>query len=117
MGMIIHNNQNRKAVHHHQVQGKPSWPVRIQNLTSEIYDIFDIFVGFLSGGSARSKASTYTGQHNTTQHNTEKRIHISMPREGFEPTIPAFMRPKIVRALDGAATGTGITLAFIGYYT
>jgi hypothetical protein len=36
----------------------------------------------LDGESARRKASTYTGQHNT-----EKRGHTSMPRVGFQLTI------------------------------
>jgi len=56
----------------------------------------------LDGGSARRKATTYTGQHNT-----EKRGHTSMPRAGFEPTIPVFERSKTVRALDRAVIGTG----------
>jgi hypothetical protein len=30
-----------------------------------------------------------------------------MPREGFEPTIPAFEKPKTLHALDCAATVTG----------
>jgi len=37
----------------------------------------------LDGGSASRKAPTYTEQHNT-----EKRGHRSMPRAGFESTIP-----------------------------
>jgi hypothetical protein len=53
--------------------------------------------------SARRKAGTYT-QGNT---NTE-RTQTSMPRVGFEPTIPAFERAKTVHALDGAATTTDI---------
>jgi hypothetical protein len=36
----------------------------------------------------------------TGQHNKEKRGHTSMPRMGFEPTIPVFERPKAVRASD-----------------
>jgi len=56
----------------------------------------------LDGGSARRKATTYTGQHNT-----EKRGHTSMPRAGFEPMIPIFERSKTVRASDRAASGTG----------
>jgi len=56
----------------------------------------------LDGGSTRRKATTYTGQRNT-----EKRGHTSMPRAGFEHTIPVFERSKTVRALDRAATGTG----------
>jgi hypothetical protein len=56
----------------------------------------------MDGGSARRKASTYTGQHNT-----EKHRHTSMPRAGFENAIPMFERPKTVLALDRAAIGTG----------
>jgi len=57
----------------------------------------------LDGGSARLKASTYTGQHNT-----EKRGHTSTPRAGFETTNPVFEGSKAVRALDGAAIGIGV---------
>jgi hypothetical protein len=39
----------------------------------------------LAGGSARRKASTDTGQHNT-----ETRGHTSMPQAGFEPAISIF---------------------------
>jgi len=42
----------------------------------------------LNGGSARHKASTYTWD------NAEKRWRTSMPRMGFEPTIPVFERPR-----------------------
>jgi hypothetical protein len=55
----------------------------------------------MDGRSALRKATTYTGQHNT-----EKRAHMSMPRAGFEPTIPAFEWLKTVRVLDRAAIGT-----------
>jgi len=58
----------------------------------------------LDWGSARRKASTYTGQNNT-----EKRGHTSMPRQGFEATIPVFERLKTVRALDCSVIGTGTT--------
>jgi hypothetical protein len=44
--------------------------------------------------SARRKATQ-------TQH---KRTQTSMPRLGFEPTIPVFERAKTVHALDRAAT-------------
>jgi hypothetical protein len=33
-----------------------------------------------------------------------KRRQITMPLVGFEPTIPAFVRPKTFHALDRAAT-------------
>jgi hypothetical protein len=49
-----------------------------------------------------AKASTYTGQHNT-----EKHRNTSMPRTGFETTIPMFERPKTVLALDCTASETG----------
>jgi hypothetical protein len=42
-------------------------------------------------GSARRKASTCTGQHDT-----QIRGHTSVPRVGFEPTIPVFKRPKTI---------------------
>jgi hypothetical protein len=42
----------------------------------------------------------------TTQ-TQNKRIQTSMPRVGFETTIPVFERPKTVHALDCAATVVG----------
>jgi hypothetical protein len=45
--------------------------------------------------------------HRTTQ-TQNKRTQTSMPRVGFEPTIPVFERAKTVHALDGAATVIGI---------
>jgi len=44
----------------------------------------------LDGGSARRKTTTYAGQHNTEKQHR----HTSMPRAGFEPTIPVFDRSK-----------------------
>jgi hypothetical protein len=44
--------------------------------------------------------------HRTTQ-TQNKRTQTSMPRVGFEPTIPVFERAKTVHALDGAATVIG----------
>jgi len=58
----------------------------------------------MDGGSARRKASTYTGQHNT-----EKCGHTSMTRAEFETTTPVSERSKTERASDRAATGTGET--------
>jgi hypothetical protein len=40
----------------------------------------------------------------TGQHKYNKRIQTSMPRVGFEPTIPALERGKRVHTLDWAAT-------------
>jgi len=57
----------------------------------------------LDGGSAQRKATAYTGQHKK-----EKRGHTCEPRAGFEPAIPVFEWPKIVRASDRAAVGTGM---------
>jgi len=50
------------------------------------------------GGSAHLKVFTRTGQHNK-----ENRIHTSMPRLGFEPTIVVFERSK--------TTGTDIPVS------
>jgi len=64
--------------------------------------LFGQFVGLLGRGSARRKASTYTGQHNA-----ENSGHKSVPGAGLEAAIPMFDWSKTVRALDRAATGTG----------
>jgi hypothetical protein len=65
-------------------------------------NVFGYLVGLLGRGIGPTQRSNYTGQHNT-----ETRGHTSMPRAGFEPSIPVFERPKTLRASDGAATGTG----------
>jgi hypothetical protein len=44
--------------------------------------------------------------HRTTQ-TQKKRGQTSIPREGFEPTVPVFERTKTCNALDRAATVTG----------
>jgi hypothetical protein len=54
------------------------------NLIHSRYDSLD-------GGSVRCEVATYT---------QNKRIQTSMPRVGFEPTIPASERAKTVHALD-----------------
>jgi hypothetical protein len=51
-----------------------------------------------------------TGGMKTGRGNTQ----ISMPRVGFEPTIPVFERPKTIHALDRAATVIGSMLNY-GY--
>jgi len=50
--------------------------------------------------------------HRTTQHRN-KRTHTSMPRAGFEPTIPVLERPKTVRASDRVGIGTGSLSLFL----
>jgi hypothetical protein len=77
--------------------------LKLMNLLHSWYDSLE------GGGSARRKASTYTGQHNTG-----KRVHTSMPRVGFEHTTPVFERPKTVRASDRVATGTGCHKEYYG---
>jgi hypothetical protein len=47
--------------------------------------------------------------HRTTQ-TQNKRIQTSVPRVGFEPTIPAFERVETVHALDSATTVIGFLL-------
>jgi len=49
----------------------------------------------LERGSAYRKASTYT-----VEHSTEKYVHTTMPRAGFEPTFSVFEQSKIIPALD-----------------
>jgi hypothetical protein len=49
----------------------------------------------LDGGPVSRKAATYTH---------DKRTQTSMPRVGFEPTIPSFERAETVHALDRAAS-------------
>jgi hypothetical protein len=58
----------------------------------------------LDGGSAVVKPLPV---HRTTQ-TQNKRTQTSMPRVGFEPTIPVFELAKTVHALDRAATVIGI---------
>jgi hypothetical protein len=55
------------------------------------------------GGSVRRKTSTYTKATETENKCTQ----ISIPRVGFEPTIPAFERANTVHASDRAATVIG----------
>jgi hypothetical protein len=54
-------------------------------ITSEIVNPFRRLAGLLLRGSARRKASAYTGQHNT-----EESGHKFMPRVRSEHTIPMF---------------------------
>jgi hypothetical protein len=53
-----------------------------------------------------------------TTHTQNKRTKTSMPWVVFEPTIPAFERPKTVHALDRAATviGTQESSKWLKYY-
>jgi hypothetical protein len=55
----------------------------------------------LDRGSARRKAATYT---------QNKRTQTSMPRVGFEPTIPVFELAKTIRILNRVATLIGCDL-------
>jgi len=48
-------------------------------------------VGLLGGGISPAQGLYL---HRTTQHNTERRRQTSIPRAGFEPTIPVFERYK-----------------------
>jgi hypothetical protein len=55
-----------------------------------------------TGDQPVARPPTYTGQHKQN-----KLRRTSMPRMGFEPTIPAFERAKTVHALDRAAPVIG----------
>jgi len=62
----------------------------------------------LDGGSDHHMSTTYTGPHST-----EKRVHISMPRAGFQTTMPGSETVKTLCYLDSAAIATGISYIFI----
>jgi hypothetical protein len=62
----------------------------------------DILVGHLERGLVHHKASAHTGRHNA-----EKHSYASIPRAGFEPTIPVFERSNTIRALNRKVPGTG----------
>jgi hypothetical protein len=47
------------------------------------------------------------GRYLHTEQHEHKRTQISMPRVGFEPTIPVFERANTIHALDRAATVIG----------
>jgi hypothetical protein len=52
-------------------------------------------IGFLGGGSALRKVSTYT-----VQHSTGKRGHTTMSKVGLEPTIPVYECIESTRTID-----------------
>jgi hypothetical protein len=53
----------------------------------------------------------------TEQHKQNKRTQTSVPRLGFEPTIPVFERTKTVLVLDRAVTVIGIAKPVVSLYT
>jgi hypothetical protein len=75
-------------------------PWELFQFLNPIYSRYDS----LEGGSVRRKATTYT--HTTTQ-TQNKRTQTSVPRMGFEHTVPPFKREKRAHALDRAATVIG----------
>jgi hypothetical protein len=46
----------------------------------------------------------------TEKHKQNKRTQTSMPRVGFEPTIPVFKRAKTIQTLERAATVIGLLI-------
>jgi hypothetical protein len=72
-----------------------AWPL------FQFIEVFTKLVGLLGRGSARRKAAICTQDSTQTQ---TKDTHTSMPRVGFDPTIPAFERGKTFLALDRTAT-------------
>jgi hypothetical protein len=53
--------------------------------------------------------------HRTTQ-TQDKRTQTSMPRMGFQPTIPVFERTKRVRTLDRAANVIGTFIVYTSIF-
>jgi hypothetical protein len=66
-------------------------------------------VGLLGRATSLSKDRYLTQTQN-------KHEQTSMPRVGFEPTIPAFERAKAVHALDSAATVIGFPSTGLGLF-
>jgi hypothetical protein len=69
-------------------------------------------VGFLGRGISPSQERYL----HTEQHKENKRAQRSMPRMGFEPTIPVFERAKTVHALERAATGIGSACIAVDHF-
>jgi hypothetical protein len=72
------------------------------------FNPFSQLVELLGQGISPSQGSYL---HRITQ-TQNKGTQTSMPRMGFEPTVPVFEWAKKVRALDHAATVTGISLIY-----
>jgi hypothetical protein len=83
--------------------------------TSAAFQFFNLFtqsVGLLGRGIKLSQGRyLHTGQHKQN-----KGTLTSMPRKGFEPTIPVFERAKTVHDLDRAATVIGKELHYVSQY-
>jgi hypothetical protein len=77
--------------------------------------LFSFLICTQSVGLLEQEISPSQGRylHRTTQ-TWNKRTQTSMPRMGFELTIPVFKRAKTVHALDRAATVIGIATYRIG---
>jgi hypothetical protein len=75
----------------------------------DIGGFFSLLIYPQSVGLLRQGISPSQGRYqHTEQHKHNKRTQTSMPQVGFEPTIPAFERPKTVHASDSAATVNGL---------
>jgi hypothetical protein len=72
--------------HHYQLQGWPSWPVPIQNLTSETYEsIFTHLVGLLGQGIGPSQGHYL---HRTAQHRKmQTHIHALSGIQTHDPSV------------------------------
>jgi hypothetical protein len=75
------------------------WPVSHQNQSETVHNIDSRYDHLI--GAARRKTATYTGQHKL-----KKWLQASVPRVGFDPTVPVCERAKTFHALDRAATAT-----------
>jgi hypothetical protein len=90
--------KNHHYYHHHRRLSRirPLGLFRFRIYFLKLMNLFKHLVGLLGRGIGPTQGLyIHTGQHNT-----EKRGHTSMPRVGFEPTIPVLERPKIVGVSD-----------------
>jgi hypothetical protein len=101
--IIFQSYNNNNNNNNNNNQGRPYTACSDSEfLLLKFMNLFGHLVGILGWGISPTQGLyLYTGQYNT-----EKPGHTSMPRVGFEPTIPVFERSKTIRALDSAAIGT-----------
>jgi hypothetical protein len=111
----FHNTNYTCCCHHHnQLQGRTY--MACSDSEFNFWNLW-LYSGHLVGLLGRGISPTQGLYLHIGQYNTEKRkTHTYMPRAGFEPTIPVFVQSMTVRALDGAASGTGCCYHYTGKF-
>jgi hypothetical protein len=65
-----------------------------------LFQFFDLYTVGRTPWTGDQPVARSLPTHRTTQTQKKKHTQISMPRVGFEPTVPAFERAKTVHALS-----------------